>query len=373
MTGPRSRRSGAWTSPLRSVRRAGGGVLTILALCSAGHEEPAPETLYRWETLGVEQGLPAEKVLAVAVDGAVVWAGTEGGLVRLEGGDAKTYGVAQGLPFEVVSALAVDPRSGDLWVGTLAGLARVSAGRVDAYTQLDSGLANDVIYGLAVDGSDLWIATAAGLNRFDQGTGAWEIFDVSNTLMHEPWCYAVACAEGDVYVGVWGGGVVVRDRETGTFREHRDPDGEMEIDLDPDDGLVHDVVSSVSVSDGVMWVGTYFGLSRYDGRHWTGYSERDSGLANDFVNQVTAQGESVWVCTDQGLSRFDSERWHTWRHDEAGRWSVLLREADGSERIHPSPTGPASATIYGAAVGSDGLWLATAKGLSHGIPLTPGP
>ena len=58
--------------------------------------------------------------------------------------------------------LALDKRTHDLWIATMGGLSRYSAGRFDTFTQLNSGLANDVVYGVAVQGDFVWVATAAG-------------------------------------------------------------------------------------------------------------------------------------------------------------------------------------------------------------------
>jgi hypothetical protein len=44
----------------------------------------------------------------------------------------------------------------------MGGLSRISGGRIDSYTQLNSGLSNDVVYGVSVEGENVWVATAAG-------------------------------------------------------------------------------------------------------------------------------------------------------------------------------------------------------------------
>jgi ligand-binding sensor domain-containing protein len=353
----------------RAVRAALVAVAVTIAASAAADAAPPPAPLFdRWETVGTADGLPSNKVFAVLVDGSRVWAGTEQGLALLDSGTIRVIGEPEGLPFPAVTALALAADTGDLWIGTMGGLARLSAGRMDVFTQTNSGLANDVIYAVAVVGADVWVATAAGLSHLDTRSGSWEIFDTDNTLMHEPWTYSVSADAEAVYVAVWGGGVVIRDHATGQFREHRDPDGEMEIDLFRDDGLVHDVVSSISVADGVMWVGTYFGLSRYEGRRWQSYSVKDSGIAGDFINTVKARGAVVWIGTDQGLSRFDSSTWHSWRRRREGHGSELtVRDEAGRSASRLLPRGPASDMIFGIDLDGEDVWLATAEGLSHGI------
>ena len=35
-----------------------------------------------------------------------------------------------------------------------------------------------------------------------------------------------------------------------------------------DQGLIHEITTSVSYAEDILWVATYFGDSRYDGRYW---------------------------------------------------------------------------------------------------------
>jgi hypothetical protein len=78
----------------------------------------------------------------------------------------------------------------------------------------------------------------------------------------------------------------------------------MEIDLQPDDGVVHDITTATSYADSILWVSTYFGMSRYDGKNWKGYFKEDSGLASNFINFLRAEGRVVFVCCDNGLPNF---------------------------------------------------------------------
>ena len=74
----------------------------------------------------------------------------------------------------------------------MGGLSRFSAGRFDNFTQLNSGLPNDVVYGVAVEGDYVWAATAAGASRLNTRTGQWSLFNERNTPMYEIWTYDVS-------------------------------------------------------------------------------------------------------------------------------------------------------------------------------------
>ena len=102
--------------------------------------------------------------------------------------------------------------------------------------------------------------------------------------MHEPWSYGVAVGESKIYFAVWGGGVLEFDIAGDYWKPYNDPDGEMEIVLFRNQGLIHDIVSSVAWNSDskMLWASTYFGLSGYDGRNWHNYLSTDSGLGLRF-------------------------------------------------------------------------------------------
>ena len=80
----------------------------------------------------------------------------------LRNGKWKTYTTKDGLAHRAVLSLALDKRTGDVWAGTMGGLSRFRGGRIDTFTQLNSGLSNDVVYGVSFEGENVWVATAAG-------------------------------------------------------------------------------------------------------------------------------------------------------------------------------------------------------------------
>jgi ligand-binding sensor domain-containing protein len=160
----------------RTIAMLLSAAIVLLRTVAASPETPQMP-IFRFENFTTANGLPNNHVFAVLVDGDRVWAGTEDGLALYENHAWKTYTTKDGLAHRAVLSLALDKRTGDLWAGTMGGLSRISGGRIDSYTQLNSGLSNDVVYGLSVEGENVWIATAAGGCRLNLHTGAWSLYN----------------------------------------------------------------------------------------------------------------------------------------------------------------------------------------------------
>jgi ligand-binding sensor domain-containing protein len=324
---------------------------------------------FRFENFTTANGLPDNHVFAVLVDGDRIWAGTDNGLGVYENGKWKTYNTRDGLAHRAVLSLALDKRTGDVWAGTMGGLSRISAGRIQSYTQLNSGLSNDVVYGVSVEGENVWVATAAGACKLDLHTGQWTLFNERNTPMIEIWVYGVSASPTKVYFAVWGSGLLEYDQTTGRWDKYEDPDGENEMVLFKDQGLIHEIVSSVSYVDNIVWASTYFGDSRYDGRYWHNYLTKDSGLPSNFTNFVKGvDANRAWFCTDKGLAYYDGVNWAVYRPSlTTGKPEMLERDAQGHVRSIAVATAPAHNYILGIDFQGNDIWVATAKGLSHGI------
>ena len=346
------------------------GLLAFLAAIVSLAATPDPPR-FRWENFTTANGLPDDHVFNVAVDGNRVWAATENGLGLYEDGKWKVYRPEDGLAHRAVLFVAPDKRTGDVWIATMGGLSRLSAGRLDTFTQLNSGLPNDVVYGVAVEGDSVWVATAAGGARFNTRTKQWALFNERNTPMYEIWTYGVSATPSKVYYAVWGGGVLEYDVKTERWKDYNDPDGETEIVLYKDQGLIHEITTGVAYAekDRILWVATYFGASRYDGRNWKNFLEKDSGLPSNFLNQVKAvDGQRAWFSTDKGLAYVDGDNWAVYRPAlDTHKPEMLVRDAAGKTVSVPVETAPAHHYVLGVDFQGDDIWVATAKGLSHGI------
>src|SRR6185369_9561307 len=255
----------------------------------------------------------------------------ENGLGLYENGKWTVYTTKDGLAHRAVLGLAKDKKTGDVWAATMGGLSHISAGRIETFTQLNSGLSNDVVYGVSVGGDYVWLATAAGASRYDKRTGQWALFNERNTPMYEIWTYSVTATPDKVYYAVWGGGVLEYDVKTEKWKDYNDPDGETEMVLFKDQGLIHEITTSVSYVEKILWVATYFGASRYDGRNWHNFLTKDSGLPSNFINQVKAiDANRAWFCTDKGLAYYDGTNWSTYRPNlETGKPEMTVRDGEG--------------------------------------------
>ena len=362
---------------LRRVAALAAGGWFLCVLLAAYAQQPAPPAAhrapsvprYRFVNYTTANGLPNNHVYSVLVDGDRIWAGTDDGLAELDHGRWKIYTVADGLAQQAVLSLALDPRTGAVWAGTMGGLSRISAGRIDTWTQLNSGLSNNVVYGVSVQGDFVWVATAAGACRLNTRTGTWSLYNERNTPMREIWAYGVSAAPDKVYFAIWGSGLLEYTQKTRAWDIYTDPDGENEIVLLKDQGLIHDITSSVSYVDGVVWVSTYFGDSRYDGRYWHNFLTKDSGLPSNFTNFIRGVDRNrAWFCTDKGLAYYDGANWAVYRPSlTTGKPEMLVRDAAGHVTKIPVATAPAHNYILGIDFQGNDIWVATAHGLSHGI------
>ena len=211
------------------------------------------------------RGLPDDLVRALVIDrDGTIWAGTTGGLSRLEDGRFVSSGLGEGNDSEV--RVLYEDREGDLWVGTNSGLNRlrddrvtmygrpeglpsdeplaihedshgdmwvgyrgpglvaIHDGRLRAYTTRD-GLSSNAVYSIRESrNGDLLIATRFGLSRMHEGSflnfllpdslGRRGVFDTLEDRRGRIW----AAAPGGVYrmagasfENIIGGGPVVND------------------------------------------------------------------------------------------------------------------------------------------------------------------
>ena len=245
-------------------------------------------------------------------------------------------------------------------------------GNWKTFTKKD-GLPANKAYCVRIDGDRVLVGTSGGLGVYENGE--WRTYTVEDGIAHNG-ILAIDVNEltGDdkIFIAAWGGGVIEFNTKTKKFRDYIDPDSQMELDVFPDDGIVHDITTGVSWADGILWVATYFGVNRYDGAHWNTYFDHDSGLLSNFNNFCRAVGPVVYFCTDEGLSSFNGKTWVSYRRNEANTsGKVLITNGpkltdDVKIREFPVPTSICHNFTIGVDVQDDEIWVATSYGVSRG-------
>lgn len=330
-------------------------------------QEPVIYT--HWQSFTEEDGLPHHFVYAVKVVGQKVWAGTKKGIAVYDGKTWRSWGTKDGLVHPAVTSMDTD-RKGNLWIGTMAGLSRFDGKTFENFTQQNSGLVNNVVYGVAVYEHEVWLATTDGISRFDPGRKKWRKYYLDNAPLEEVWVYGLSTSPGKLWFAVWGGGLVEYDVKRDHFQAYHDPDGSFTVDLFRDDGVISMMLVSTSHSQGYTWAGSYFGLSRYDGKNWRDWNQDNSGMISNFHNFVLARNKECWMATDKGLCVFDGKRWVTYqRVEKAGavKGNVIVSDEDGKNRkVYEADTAIAYNYVWGIDFQGADIWIATSNGVSRG-------
>jgi ligand-binding sensor domain-containing protein/signal transduction histidine kinase len=128
------------------------------------------------KSYSVRNGLLSDVILALAAaPNGDLWVGTPDGLNRIHGSRIDAFTSADGLPDDFIRALLADA-DGSLWIGTRHGLThwtatagRLAGAHMETYTQVN-GLGSDLVGAMARDSKGvLWVATLAGLSRLSAG------------------------------------------------------------------------------------------------------------------------------------------------------------------------------------------------------------
>ncbi len=250
---------------------------------------------------------------------------------------------ADGLPSDRVNALAQDGR-GYLWVGTADGLARFDGAEFLVY-QHDpadpASLPGNVVQVLHVDPHDrVWVgAEGGGLSRLrEDGSGFhhYRSGQPQPIMLDDVWAIA-STPDGALWFGGFAGGLYRLDVEKGSVRAFlHDP-------ADPSSVSSETIMALAVDARGDLWVGGDSGLDRWNGAAFERTPPGPGG--NRILNLVPNPDGSLWAVARGGLD-----------------W----RGADGPTIAAPALTGVSNAGVTNLLRdGSDGLWLATRTGLGR--------
>jgi len=255
-----------------------------------------------------------------------LWLGTEAnGLARLRSMSVRMLTVQDGLPDNSTRCLYRD-RQGDIWIGTYLGYARLSEGKMTAYTRMGSN-AIPAVTAMNEDATGrLWLGAGGQLYVREKEElvpvpGWKKVFDIKVIFPD---------AAGHMWVGTDGEGLF--EVATGKITNYRRKDG-----------LANDQIRAILCDrQGVLWVGSSGGLSRFEAGKFTNYTTQD-GLANNRVMALCEDAEGVlWISTRGGLSRFQGRKFFNFRESDGLPESFIFNILDDQQ---------------------GGFWLSSGKGI----------
>lgn len=256
--------------------------------------------------------LPATSIASILVDSRdqAYMGSLDGELVRWDPRRGELRLLAKGLP--TIDGL-LETRAGEVMVGTNAGLYRLDAAREALIPVVVEGLTG-TIKAMVEDGlGHLWLAGSTGLHRLDADRRLVPWPRPLDEDWPQPFMYSMLVdRQGFIWVG--GPGLYRIDPRTLEAKAwHHHPSDETSLPYDQVGDLLED-------SQGRLWVGTYGGgLALFDREKETfRHFGARNGLADDRVcGLIEGPDGELWVGTNRGLSRFDPETRQVRNYDSA--------------------------------------------------------
>lgn len=239
----------------------------------------------RWHHYGTEDGLADDHVLCLSVDPRDrVWAGTSHGVSTLVSGTWRSITKKDGLTANNIYAIAFEKDR--VLFGTNEGLFVRQQNRWKTYTRKD-GLPDNTVLSLLVDDDLCYAGTLSGFALLQDGK-----LTPMEALKGHSVTSILKSADGILYVGT----------DFGLFKVKNEDIRRLGIS----DGLFDLRVQDLSFdAQSDLWVATQRGLCKYDGERFTCFT-RDDGFSDDHINAVVVDGNGYkWLATAQGITRFD--------------------------------------------------------------------
>jgi signal transduction histidine kinase/ligand-binding sensor domain-containing protein len=298
----------------------------------------------------------------------VVWAGTDNGLLRLDGERFVRVDAVPGIPALAVHAIFSD-NDGSLWVGG-SRLMRFRGEQAREYTLRGEASQNRVKSILRTSDGTLWVGTVSGLNRMRKDNSSFErVPGISATVR-----VLRQASDGVLWIGTIGQGVF-------TYR-----DGRLTQITAPDHLPSNTVLNFYEDDEANFWLGTQAGMMRLartplsvtplpqanDSDFGTIYQDRDGSF---WIGSTRLFRMAKGVVKAEVLRGLEGVHVRNVLRDRSGALWVGT-DGDGVYRLSAAPPahytskdGMSNNFVRAMAQDQDGsMWIATDEGINHILP-----
>lgn len=244
-----------------------------------------------------QNGLPSRTINHLYRDSQLrIWISTSAGVGLYSNGKFKSYTIKDGLPTNLVWYV-IEEQNKRILIATAAGvvLYQPENNKFQPFLRTQNGLTgNEINCMLRDSGRNLWVGTDVGLSKLSVQT--FETYDDRQLRLNTS-VWAVFCdSKGGLWFGTTGEGLI-QFSALDSVRYHTIAQG-----------LPSNYVRAINEdAEGNLWLATYGGVSKYDGRKFSTYTKED-GLPDNTVFTVLPDPKGdIWFGTDKGISRFDGK------------------------------------------------------------------
>ena len=223
--------------------------------------------------------------------GSLWLSGGIGILRRTPDGKMRLFDTRDGLPSRRVRDLWLD-RNGNLWAGTSGGLSRLEGDRF-VTTPFDSGHDLDVRRFFEDREGNLWVGTNSGLNRLRDN--AFRMYGRSEGLPSDQPIVVHQDRKGEIWVGYHNSGLV-EFREKG-YRVYTMRDG-----LPSDE-----IIGIREARNGDLLISTRAGLSRMHNGHFSNFVLPESQAHRQVYDALEDNRGRVWLAAPGGVFRMTAD------------------------------------------------------------------
>jgi ligand-binding sensor domain-containing protein len=250
---------------------------------------PAWQRFGQWRQA---EGLPQESIFTLIQSGdGYIWMGTKGGLTRFDGVRFTTFDDRdpRQLRDNEVWSIA-EAKDGGIWAATYGGgVSRYRNGEFTVYTA-EQGLVSDYAAVVCADAqSGVWVGTDRGLTLIKDGR--FTSFSTKEGLPGNVVRGLFTDKDGSVWIGTSKGGIA---------RHHQGRLETVSFDGPP---LTGEVRWFWRAPDETLWIATYEGIARVQGRQLTLYTTADGLPINRFRQIGAAPDGGLLVASEHGIDR----------------------------------------------------------------------